>query len=176
MKSSDGAAASTGSGNSSINSSASASPAASPATAAPKSKIKVASFKSRIQFSAPPQLVFETLLDAPRVSAFTQSPAEISATKGSSFKLFNGTITGEITDLEPGKKLSQKWRSKDWPEDHFSQVTMAFEQHDGANCVITLSHSNVPDSDFERTRAGWEQFFWQRIRGVFGWQYSVSNL
>eukprot|EP01122_Echinamoeba_exundans_P004300 TRINITY_DN14319_c0_g1_i1.p1 TRINITY_DN14319_c0_g1~~TRINITY_DN14319_c0_g1_i1.p1 ORF type:complete len:377 (+),score=98.98 TRINITY_DN14319_c0_g1_i1:102-1133(+) len=176
LKSSDGAAGSTGSGNSSSNSSASASPAASPAAAAPKSKIKVASFKSRVQFAAPPQLVFETLLDAPRVSAFTQSPAEISATKGSSFKLFNGTITGEITELEPGKKLAQKWRSKDWPEEHFSQVTMAFEPHDGGNCVITLSHANVPDSDFERTRAGWEQFFWQRIRGVFGWQYSVSHL
>lgn len=170
-----GASSGNSSGSSSASSSASPSPAASPA-AVPASKVKCSSFKSRIQFAAPPHIVFETLLDAPRVSAFTQSAAEISATRGSSFKLFGGSIVGEITELDQAKKIGQKWRSKDWPSDHFSQVLMTFEAHDGGNCVITLSHTNVPDSDLERTRSGWEQFFWQRMRGVFGWQYSITHL
>lgn len=163
-------------------SSSSSSPAVSPAeqprheTTKPVSKVKCASFKSKIQFAAPPHIVFETLLDAPRVSAFTQSPAEIKAARGAEFKLFSGSISGQITELETAKKLSQTWRSKDWPAEHFSQVSMSFEPHEGSNCIITLTHSNVPESDLERTRSGWEQFFWQRIRGVFGWQYTVTPL
>lgn len=48
--------------------------------------------------------------------------------KGGKFALFGGNVTGEFRELVPGKKIVQLWRLKQWPEQHFSEVTFSIEE------------------------------------------------
>jgi activator of HSP90 ATPase len=120
-----------------------------------------------------------------RVSAFTQGPAQIVPKAGGAFNMFGGAVSGEIITIETNKKIEQKWRFNTWPEDHFSQVTLEFEEQFGKT-KLTLTQSGtkfnlrkltpvgVPSNDFDRTKTGWEEFFWKRIRGLFGWSYKLQ--
>jgi len=139
-----------------------------------KSKIYTKSFSQKIVFEVPPQLLYETLLDANRVSAFTGGASKVENKVGGQFILFDGAVQGTQVELVPSKKIVQKWRFQTWPENHFSNVTFAFEQQGSSSTILTLTQLDIPSSDFERTTRGWETFFWQRIRGLFGWSFKIN--
>lgn len=40
----------------------------------------------------------------------------VSREKGGKFKLFSGSVEGEIVDIDYPNKLVQKWRFSTWPE------------------------------------------------------------
>lgn len=62
------------------------------------------------------------------VTAFTRGHVKMEAEKGGKFALFGGNVTGEFKELVPGKKIVQYWRYKQWPEQHFSEVTMNIDE------------------------------------------------
>lgn len=62
------------------------------------------------------------------VTAFTRGHVKLDPVKGGKFELFGGNITGTFEELEPGKKIVQKWRYKQWPEGHYSTVTLDIEE------------------------------------------------
>ena len=41
--------------------------------------------------------------------------------------------------------------------------------------LCQLNHSDIPADDYTRTTEGWEQQFWGRIKGVFGWTYDIKS-
>lgn len=62
------------------------------------------------------------------VTAFTQGHVKMEVEKGGKFSLFGGNISGEFKELVPGKKIVQYWRYKQWPDQHFSEVTFSIEE------------------------------------------------
>lgn len=62
------------------------------------------------------------------VTAFTQGHVKMDPEKGGKFALFGGNVTGEFKELVPGKKIAQYWRYKQWPEQHFSEVTFTIDE------------------------------------------------
>lgn len=52
----------------------------------------------------------------------------MEAEKGGKFALFGGNITGEFRELSPPNKIVQYWRYKQWPEQHYSEVTFNIEE------------------------------------------------
>jgi len=138
-------------------------------------KVRVRTLKQMITFEVPPQPLYETLTDERKIGAFTQAPCKFPLEAGKPFEMFAGNVQGIQVCLEQSKKIEQKWRFKAWPENHYSKVVMEFKEVNGKT-ELTLSQSDVPDSDFERTKAGWEEYFWTRIRGIFGWHYKLKNL
>ena len=51
---------------------------------------------------------------------------------------------------------------------HFSTVIMELEQ--GSNSTeLTLVQTGVPSDHFESTSENWHRFFWNQLKGVFGW-------
>ena len=128
--------------------------------------------KQTVVFEVPAPPLFESFTDERRVSAYTQGPAQIVPKPGGAFSLFGGSVTGEMITVDTNKKIVQKWRFSSWPENHFSQVTLDFEES-GGRTTIVLTQTGVPSSDFDRTKTGWEEFFWRRIRGLFGWSYKL---
>eukprot|EP01127_Copromyxa_protea_P002095 TRINITY_DN11987_c0_g1_i1.p1 TRINITY_DN11987_c0_g1~~TRINITY_DN11987_c0_g1_i1.p1 ORF type:complete len:339 (-),score=80.68 TRINITY_DN11987_c0_g1_i1:66-1082(-) len=125
-----------------------------------------------VVFDIPPPPLFETFTDERRVSAFTQGPAQIIPKAGGAFSMFGGAVSGEVISIETNKQIVQKWRFASWPENHYSTVTLSFEEQVGKT-QITLKQTGVPSNDYDRTKSGWEQFFWLRIRGLFGWSYKL---
>uniref|UniRef100_A0A6B2L9Y9 Activator of Hsp90 ATPase AHSA1-like N-terminal domain-containing protein n=1 Tax=Arcella intermedia TaxID=1963864 RepID=A0A6B2L9Y9_9EUKA len=136
-------------------------------------KVSTKNFVQKLTFEVPPYLIYETLLDPARVSAFTGGPAKVENKVGSEFSVLDGVIQGKQVELVHPKKIVQTWRFNTWPKEHFSTVTLAFDGS-SSSTDITLSHQGIPASDYDRTCKGWETFYWQRIRGMFGFSYKLN--
>jgi activator of HSP90 ATPase len=133
-----------------------------------KSNIHSTSFTIKEKFMCSPEDLFWCLTDPQRVKVYAGSDAEISPEKGAKFKLFGGSVQGENLEIEIGKKIVQKWRFSNWPEDHYSTVTITLEGKEGKT-YLTLLQTNVPEDDKEHTEQGWATNFWNRIKGIFGY-------
>eukprot|EP01126_Amoeba_proteus_P011126 TRINITY_DN1444_c0_g1_i3.p1 TRINITY_DN1444_c0_g1~~TRINITY_DN1444_c0_g1_i3.p1 ORF type:complete len:187 (+),score=26.45 TRINITY_DN1444_c0_g1_i3:647-1207(+) len=131
------------------------------------------SLKQVLIFDVPPPPLYESFIDAGRVSIYTQCPAKIVPQVGGSFELFGGAVTGQMLVIENNRKIVQKWRFSTWPSNHFSEVSLEFEEQHGRT-QLTLTQTGIPSEDYERTKCGWEEYFWVRIRGLFGWHYKMK--
>jgi len=118
--------------------------------------------------------LFETFTDERRVSAFTGGHCKIGNSEGSQFSMFGGSVVGTLVNFIPNSKIVQKWRFQSWPENHYSTVTWEFNAQ-GDKTELVLTQTDVPQFDYERTLGGWEEFFWSRVRGLFGWHYKLTK-
>lgn len=71
---------------------------------------------------------YDAMTKIEMVTAFTQGHVKLDASKGGHFWMFGGNITGTFEELVPGKKIVQKWRYKQWPEGHYSHVTINIDE------------------------------------------------
>jgi len=136
------------------------------------SKVKTSIIKQTIKFEVPPQPLYEFLTDERKISAFTQAPCKFSTISGGNFEMFGGNVVGTQVLLDTNKKIEQKWRFRSWPEGHFSNLSIEF-QDEGGSTKLILVQTDVPSNDYDRTRGGWEEYFWIRIRGICGWNYKI---
>jgi len=88
--------------------------------------------------------------------------------------MFVGNVVVTQITLEPNRKIEQNWRFKSWPENLYSNVQLEFTDL-GGSTKLTLIQSGVPSNDFDRTKSGWEEYFWTRIRGICGWNYKITH-
>lgn len=141
----------------------------SPTVVQTNSSVKTTSITLQTEFNAPPHIIFQNLLDQGCVSAFTHSSCTIENKKGGSFSLLNGTIRGEILEIQGTEKVVQKWRFNDWKPEIYSTVTMKFKPSGIGRCTLDLEQKNIPVEDKERVRNGWEEFFFNRLRVMMGY-------
>ena len=60
-----------------------------------------------------------------------------------------------------------RWRFKSWPDEHYSTVTL--DIHEGDNGTsLKIMQSEIPEAEFERTKQGWVNYYWDAIRQTFG--------
>lgn len=132
-------------------------------------KIHTKKITMREEFKCTADELYRVFTVKEMVSAFTRAPAQMDAAeKGSRFSLFGGVVIGEFVELVPNLKIVQRWRHKSWPDEHYSTVTMSLEQ--GDSCTwLSLVQSGVPESDTERTRDGWKNYYWDSIKQTFGY-------
>ncbi|KAJ2799412.1 Co-chaperone [Coemansia guatemalensis] len=123
--------------------------------------------KQTAEFMCSVSDLFATLTDPQRVSVWTRGPAEIQPVEGKRFKLFGGHIEGEITKLVPGNTIEQTWRVATWPAGHYSKVTMTLEQL-STSTRLSLVQTGVPLNEESATKANWERYYWNSIKGTFG--------
>jgi len=136
------------------------------------SKIKFSNIEMNVDFSARCSDIYETLLDPQRVQAFTQSASTVTKELNKQFSLFGGSITAYNVELVPNEKIVQKWRAADWPEGHFSTVTIKLKSEDNGT-KLSLKQVEVPSNDLARTETNWHNYYWQRIKMVFGYGYNI---
>lgn len=91
-------------------------------------KIDVTTIKLTQEFQCKAQEFYDALTRIEMVTAFTRAHVKLDPIKGGRFELFNGNISGKFEELIPGKKIVQLWRYKQWPEGHFSRVTIDIEE------------------------------------------------
>lgn len=145
-----------------------------PATSTTSGKVRCSSFSVKMEWFAPARELFACLTDPNRLSAYQQSQAEMKGEEGSKFTLFHGSITGTIEKFDAPTTLVQKWRFGTWPNDHYSTVEIKIEDC-GPSCNLELKHTGIPYEDLERTKSGWRENFWHRIRGMFGFNFKIVN-
>lgn len=85
---------------SSVSSTSSTAPAS--AKTSSSSKVNTTTLSEVVEFQTSAHELYETLLDAQRVSIWTRGPAKISKEAGSQFELFNGNVRGELLETVGG--------------------------------------------------------------------------
>lgn len=139
-------------------------------TASIQTAVRISTKKAKITdtFKCSIDDLYNVFVTEELVTAFTRSQATVKGHKGGRFTLLNGEITGVFLELSRPNKIVQKWRSKTWPEGHFSDVTIQLKQDDDGTS-LTLTQTGIPDSDHERTKDGWKKYIFDAIKATFGY-------
>eukprot|EP00054_Salpingoeca_dolichothecata_P016326 m.95532 g.95532 ORF g.95532 m.95532 type:complete len:362 (+) comp21927_c0_seq2:80-1165(+) len=136
-------------------------------TAAPPPKVKTKTVEVTDEFLCPPDALYDALTNPDKVSAYTQSECKMDAKAGGEFSMFGGNVTGSFSRLDPNKLIEQSWRFKSWPEGHYSKVKIELSPQDG-NTKLSLTQTDVPESDYGRTKEGWTSHQFNRMKAIFG--------
>ena len=82
------------------------------------------------------------------------------ARPGGKFELFGGNVSGEYTDLEEPTSITQKWRLAQWPQGHFSTLTLKFEQNNvDAVTIMRADWKGIPVGQEEASQRNWAEYY-----------------
>lgn len=118
-------------------------------------------------FHTTPEALYAAWLDSSAHAAMTGGgEASMDAVVGSAFSAWDGYISGENLELEPGKRIVQSWRTTDFmEEDADSRVEILLEAvPEGTK--LTLVHSEIPEDQPDYAE-GWEDFYFKPMRDFF---------
>ncbi|KAF7488209.1 Activator of 90 kDa heat shock protein ATPase -like protein 1 [Sarcoptes scabiei] len=116
--------------------------------------------------------IYEIFTESHLLQAFTQNKVENNPSIGEKFSLLGGNIVGTYTYLEPYKCIKQNWRISNWPEKHFSEVVINFDQK-ADSTEILIEQNGVPETEYDRTIEGWKRNYLESIKRTFGIGYSI---
>jgi activator of HSP90 ATPase len=111
---------------------------------------------------------YNALTHPPMFAAFTNGSGHIEPKVGGKFDIFGGNVHGEIIELKSPVRIVQKWRFKHWPVDHYSNVSFSILQESEAT-TLKVSQTGIPESDYEKTKEGWERYYFDAIKRTFGY-------
>lgn len=131
-------------------------------------KIETTTIKMVQDFQCTGQEFYRAMTVPEMVTAFTNSPAKVEAKRGGKFELFGGNIYGEFVELVEDKRIAQRWRSKQWPDEHYSMVTIDMEQQTD-HTTVKITQTGVPENDADGTKENWNRYYWEAIKRTFGW-------
>lgn len=132
-------------------------------------KISTTTIKQQQKFQCRAQEFFNVFTTVEMIQAFTKGPVKLELQKAGKFELFGGNIHGEFVDISPSK-IVQKWRCKQWPNGHFSNVTIEISEKND-HTEVNLTQVGVPASEEDSTRENWERYYWDAIKRTFGFGY-----
>ncbi|KAH9519589.1 AHA1, activator of heat shock 90kDa protein ATPase [Bulinus truncatus] len=111
--------------------------------------------------------LYRALTFKPMVEAYMGTGIVFEPAKGERFSLAGGNIVGDFVELIPDQKLVMRWRVKTWPAEHYSEVNIELGDKEGIT-TLTLKQTGVPESEIAKTREGWKENYWSRMRQIFG--------
>ncbi|KAI9140235.1 activator of Hsp90 ATPase, partial [Paraphysoderma sedebokerense] len=137
-------------------------------TPVPVKTVKTTELKNTVEFVAPPSDVFGALTNPQSVRIWSEG-GMVEGQENGKIDLFKGMVTGSIEKLDQNTHmLVMKWRLKDWPADHYSTVTITLTPT-SSSTVLNFKQTGVPSADAEKTKSVWNDWYWRRIKGVYGW-------
>jgi len=146
-------------------------PVKKPVTVAPQKavgvKIETGVIRLRDTFKCTAEEFYRVLTDPNLLQAFTQNKVVIDASVGGQFCLLDGNIVGKFIHLEPNKCIKQTWRIKNWPMEHYSEVTINIDQKEDFT-EISIMQTGVPRTELDRTEEGWKRHYFESIKRTFG--------
>ena len=121
--------------------------------------------KQIIIFKATPSEVYDALMDSKKHSAFTGDKAVISSKEGGKFTAYGDYIDGINIKLIKNKKIIQKWRASDWPEDHYSIITFELKEKNG-NTELVFTQKGIP-KESDVSQKAWTEYYWNPLKYFF---------
>uniref|UniRef100_A0A3Q3F7Z4 Activator of HSP90 ATPase activity 1 n=1 Tax=Labrus bergylta TaxID=56723 RepID=A0A3Q3F7Z4_9LABR len=138
-------------------------------TAAPVNtgvKIPTCKFSIREKFLTSPADLYRVFLHQEMVQAFTHAPATVEGERGGKFRLLEGNVFGEFSELVPDEKIVMKWRYNNWPS-HYATITLTFLDR-SSETELKVECRGVPENEEERTKEGWKRYYFEAIKQTFG--------
>lgn len=127
----------------------------------------VKTIRQSVVIEAPPSRVYEALVTAKILAAFTGSPATGSRRVGAPFSVWGGYIAGVHRELVPNERIVQDWSTTEWPEGApVSRLELTLRSVPKGT-ELRMVHSNVPASQADSYRQGWIDHYWEPLKAYF---------
>lgn len=129
------------------------------------------------EFRTTAEELYNTFTDPQRIAVFTRGPPRQfeGAHEGGKFSIFDGNVNGEYVKLQPPSLIVQKWRLAQWPEGHFSNLEIKFDQNDMDGVTqMHVTWTGVPVGQEDVTKQNWEMYYVRSMKVAFG--YVVPSL
>ena len=127
----------------------------------------VKTIRQSVVIEATPLRVYEALVTAKILAAFTGSPATGSRRVGARFSVWGGYIAGVHRELVPGERIVQDWSTTEWPEGApVSRLELTLTPVPKGT-ELRMVHSNVPASQADSYRQGWIDHYWKPLNAYF---------
>ena len=125
--------------------------------------MKTKTIRQTITLDASPHDVYEMLMDEKKHARFTGGAAEISRDVGGAFVTNSGYSTGTNKELVQDAKIVQTWRAGDWPDGHYSTLTIILSQV-ASKTKLSFVQTGVPEDQYEEISQGWYDYYWNPLR------------
>src|SRR3954451_23338462 len=118
---------------------------------------------------ATPEGLYDAWLSGDSHAAMTGSPAASEERQGGTFTAWDGYITGKHLELEPGRRLVQAWRTREFPDKSPpSRLEIRFSKVPQGNATrVTLLQSDIPDGQSEMYSETWQDNYFEPIARYF---------
>ena len=125
-------------------------------------------FKVTVKLNCTAKDAFKGWLDNKVHAAFTGgAKAEINASEGGTFTVYDDYITGTNVEIFPYKKIIQKWRTTDFDaKDADSLLEIHFTQKEDYT-LVSLNHTNIPEGQGEDYKKGWKDYYFTHMKKYF---------
>lgn len=111
---------------------------------------------------------FNAWLNSEKHSLFTGGKAKIVNTVGGKFSTWDGYITGTTIAIVPNKKIIQKWRTIEFPDDCSDSVLeILIEELAENRSKITLNHHHIPRGQGNNYKKGWREHYFEPMLEFF---------
>lgn len=118
-------------------------------------------FKTSIKIKGELEDVWAAFTNPFTIELWSGYPAVFDAQENGAFEYLNGDISGHNIKIDPQKELIQEWYFGDQEEE--SIVTIKFFDQ-GSTIRVIITHTNIPDEDFEDISYGWNNYFLKPIK------------
>ena len=135
-----------------------------PAHTTTRAAARTGPIREEIVFTAPPDRVYDALLDSTQFAEFTHMSAAIDRKTGGAFTCFNGMIEGRNVELVQDRRIVQAWRAASWPAGVFSIVRFELVP-EGAGTRLKMTHSNYEEGEPRHSlEIGWPAHYWEPLK------------
>ena len=116
---------------------------------------------------APAERIYQAWLSSSEHTAMTGSRATVEGNIGGRFTAYDGRIEGAMVELEPGRRIGQRWRSTDFPSDAGdSLLEVRLEPLDNGTRVAFV-HSEIPEGQGTLLEEGWRKYYLEPMDRYF---------
>lgn len=113
-------------------------------------------FKKYYIVAAPPEDIYKALTTEITIRLWTGDAVEIEPREGGEFSMWDGAITGKFIQLDPHKKIVQRWYFGE--QEEASIVTIKLHE-DRRGTSFEVQHTNIPDEAYEDIVEGWNDTY-----------------
>ena len=92
------------------------------------------------------------------MSGFSLVPHRSAGMWGGAFVTNNGYSTGTNKELVQDTTIVQTWRTSDWPEDHYSTLTITLSPL-SSKTKRSFVQTGVPENQYEEISKGWYDYY-----------------
>jgi len=121
-------------------------------------------YKKYYQLPATPEEVYLALTNPVSIEIWTGEQAEMSATPGSEFSLWEGSIQGKNLEFDEGKKIVQQWYFGEQETESIVTIKLHPDKH---GTSAELKHTNIPDDDYDDIVEGWNSAYFGSLEEFF---------
>lgn len=119
-------------------------------------------FFARLRLKAAPADVYAALTNPFAIELWTGYPAKMQDQPDSEFELWEGDICGRNIRFIPDQLVEQQWYFGD--DAPVSIVTFKIMPRGAEGSTLEVTHTNIPDADYDDLTAGWHESYLEPLR------------